>query len=486
VQLLQPLGGLLFVTSVAAPVRACRRRGLSTVTLLSCSLLLASPALASGPEAIASCSTTGAGWCRARRIAGSAARGELGFRFGEPLDVDGDGQADIAAGARFTLQQETLQNGSAAVWSGANGALIRAWDGEWPGALFGHWVMPVPDLSGDGLADVIVAAPLAPVGGRARGVLVARSPQTGEEIWRRTEAESESLGWDLTLAGDHDGDGRVDLFAGAPAGESGRVYLLSGKDGSVLQTYTPRERGGSFGWYVAGLEDLDGDGRADLAVGAPTALAADGALVGEVRVFSSASGRELYHWEETDGRKGFGGVLAAVADLDGDGKGEIAVGAPGTEDLTRRTTGEVRIYSGGTGKELRRWSGSQPGELYGRMVIGAGDLDGDGIEDLAIGAPWYRRDTADRIGRVELRSGRTSAVLGEWLGDEAECWFGWHIRRAPDPEGRGRPVLLVSSLRHPVDGKVSVGVLDLYVLRGSKDVDAQGTIRRDARRSDIR
>jgi hypothetical protein len=422
----------------------------------------------------------------ARRIAGEVRGGELGFRFGEPLDVDGDGHADIAAGARFKLQQGTLQNGSAVVWSGVSGAQVRAWDGEWPGGLFGHWVMPVPDLSGDGLADLIIAAPHAPVDGRVRGVLVARSPQTGEEIWKRAETESENLGWDLTLAEDHDGDGHTDLFVGAPSQDNSRVYLLSGKDGTVLRTYAPREKGESFGWYVARLDDLDGDGRVDLAVGAPFAGDAYGAMVGGAWVLSSASGRELYHWEGIDRRGGFGGVVAAVADLDGDGKGEIAVAAPGTEDPTRTVPGELRIYSGGTGKELRHWSGSQPGELYGRMIIAAGDLDGDGVGDLAIGAPWHRRETADRVGRVELRSGRGGTVLGEWFGDEADCWFGWHIRRAPDPDGRGRPALLISSLRHSADGKAGVGLLDLYVLRRAKDAGGQGTTTRDARRSDIR
>ncbi|HKA31414.1 MAG TPA: hypothetical protein VKH82_18675, partial [Candidatus Binatia bacterium] len=95
----------------------------------------------------------------ARRFPGSIFGGELGFRFGEPLDVDGDGHADVAAGARFKRWHGNQQNGTAAVWSGATGDLIREWDGEWPDGLFGHWVMPVPDLSGDGLADVIIAAP---------------------------------------------------------------------------------------------------------------------------------------------------------------------------------------------------------------------------------------------------------------------------------------------------------------------------------------
>jgi hypothetical protein len=243
------------------------------------------------------------------------------------------------------------------------------------------------------------------------------------------------------------------------------VYLLSGKDGSVLRTYTPRERGGSFGWYVARLGDLDGDGRADLAVGGPTATDAAGARVGGAWVFASATGKELHRWTGTDRRGGFGNVVAAVADLDGDGKGEIAVSAPGTEDQTRTVPGELRIYSGATGAELRRWAGRQPGELYGRMIAAAGDLDGDGVEDLAIGAPWYRRDGADKVGRIELRSARTGGAIGGLFGDEADCWFGWHFARAPDPDGRGRPALLVGSLRHPVDGKVAAGVLDLHVFR---------------------
>src|SRR5262249_24854253 len=125
----------------------------------------------------------GVGWCVARRVEGTVAYGELGFRFGEPLDVDGDGRADVAAGARFKPWHATQQNGSALVWSGAAGALIRAWDGEWQDGLFGHWVLPVPDLSGDGLADLVIAAPHARLGPLARGLIVARSPKTGETIW---------------------------------------------------------------------------------------------------------------------------------------------------------------------------------------------------------------------------------------------------------------------------------------------------------------
>jgi len=440
-------------------------------------------AFATSAGAAAPCTTHGSGWCVARRFPGAVPQGELGFRFGEPLDVDGDGRADVAAGARFKLEG-TYQNGRATVWSGATGRVIRSWDGTWADGLFGHWVMPVPDLSGDGLADVIIAAPHAPVGGRMHGIVVARSPKTGREIWRYEETVSENLGWDLDLAGDQNGDGRVDLFIGAPAEDTGRVYLLSGKDGTVLRTYTVPAEAGSLGWYVARLDDLDGDGRPDVAIGAPYAKDASGAWISGVWLLSSADGKVLQHWREADRRWGFGSVIAAVADVDGDHKADVAVGLPATEDQTWSLPGEVRIYSSVTGKELRRWAGTQPGEQYGRMIVATPDLDGDGVEDVAVGAPWYTRDGVDKTGRIELRSGRTGDVLGELVGEGPDDWFGWHIRRAPDPAGRGRPALLIAALRRRVNGQPGAGELDLYVLQRAPK--AQRTTARRTRRSDIK
>ncbi len=430
-----------------------------------------------------SCATPGVGWCVAHRFAGTIKGGELGFRFGEPLDVDGDGRVDIAAGARFKLWHGNQQNGTAQVWSGKTGALVREWDGEWPDALFGHWVMPIADLSGDGLADLVIAAPHAKTDAVRGGIVVARSPKTGAEIWRHAETAkgSENLGWDMARAGDENGDGRADVFVGAPGGDDGRVLLLSGKDGTALKTLVPREPAGAFGWSVARLDDLDGDGHPEIAVGAPFAADA-GAIVGAAFVLSSANGRDLWHWQGTDRRGGFGMLVAAVADLDGDGKTEIAVAAAGTEDQTRSIPGELTIYGSKTGTPLRHWSGRQPGEQYGRMIVATGDVDGDGVDDLAISAPWHRRADADRVGRIELRSGKSGAILDELFGDAADCWFGWHIVRAPDPEGRGRPTLLIGSLRHAVDGMIGAGVLDLYVLRTA----THGMKTRGARRSAIK
>src|SRR5262249_34276963 len=163
----------------------------------------------------------------------------------------------------------------------------------------------VPDISGDGLADVIIAAPHAgTAAGPGRGILVARSPKTGRELWRRVETASENLGWDLALAGDQNRDGYVDLFGGAPARDSGRVCRGGGKAGGWRNACGGEKRGTLLGGYAARPDVLDGAGHDDLAAGAPAAPDERGNPVGGAWILSSSTGRELHHWIGTDRRGG--------------------------------------------------------------------------------------------------------------------------------------------------------------------------------------
>lgn len=422
------------------------------------------PLLVACPAAAETCTDGSRGWCVARSIASEVPGGELGFRFGAPRDVDGDSVADVAAGARFALRG-VHQDGMAAVWSGASGSRLRAWKGELQDGLFGHWVLLLPDIDGDRRADVVIAAPNAKVDGVQRGVLSARSPHSGTELWRIEGDSDQNLGWHLAPAEDRDGDGRGDLFAGAPAREAGHAYLLSGASGIRLRVFAPPRDEPSYGWWVEPTGDLDGDGAGDVAVGAHLTRRGDGAMVGAAYLHSSASGEVLRVWHGQQDRSGFGEVIAGLGDLDGDGRDEIAVAAPRTNERSRSHAGEVFVYSGASGKELRRFAGRQPGEIYGRMVAAIGDVDGDGTGDLAIGAPWHRGAAGERAGRVEILSGKSGAVLAEIVGGSAGAWFGWHIARAPDPQRKNRPALLISSLRQPVNGVAGTGVIDWWVLQ---------------------
>src|SRR5262245_36659109 len=116
----------------------------------------------------------------------------------------------------------------------------------------------------------------------------------------------------MARAGGHERDGPPDAFGGGPMQARRRARRPGGNGGGVPRPCARPAAAGSFGWYVARLDDLDGDGRPDLAVGAPFAKGAGEAKVGQVWALSSASGKALGHWQGTDPRGGFGEVLTAA------------------------------------------------------------------------------------------------------------------------------------------------------------------------------
>ncbi len=236
------------------------------------------------------------------------------------------------------------------------------------------------------------------------------------------------FGFSVASPGDLDGDGVADLAVGTPGdddGGAGSVWILFlNADGTVDSEQKISataggfggglSHGDSFGWSVAALGDLDGDGVADLAVSA-SEDDDGGTNQGAVWVlFLNGDGtvRSKQKISETAG--GFGGVLSPgdffgssvglPGDLDGDGNPDLAVGLGLTDD------GAVWILfldSDGTVKSEQKISGTEggfggmldPGDLFGSAVAPLGDLDGDGVADLAVGARWDD-DGGDRQGAV--------------------------------------------------------------------------------------
>jgi hypothetical protein len=363
------------------------------------------------------------GACLIARMDGTSPGGELGFRFGAPLDLDGDARVDIVAGAR---RGGPGGHGEATAWT-QDGEVLGAWHVDDLDALFGHVALGVPDLDGDGRADVVFSAPNASIDGIPRGFVDAYSLD-GRRLWRATGEPLDGFGWHVERAGDHDGDGVEDLWVGAPSNpDRGRVYLVAGNDGRVLRTIASTRRSDQFGWYVVPTGDLDGDGVADVAIGAPTA-SVDGRTLGTVTLASAATGdviRELVG-ELPDHQ--FGEMLASLDDLDGDGLTDLAIGAPSGVVATAPGGSEIHVVASGTGERLHLLTEVEPNELYGRMLATLDDIDGDGVRDLAIGAPW----AGARRGRVEVRSMRSFAVLADVRGSEDNGWLGWHIAPAGD------------------------------------------------------
>ena len=198
-------------------------------------------------------------------------------------DIDGDSIADLLVGAPGFAPAGLTAAGEAKVFSGANGTLVLSRDGAGSAQQFGASVDEAGDLNGDGVADLLVGAP---------GQAHAFSGATGSPLFTFSGSMTgDRFGSSVADAGDLDGDGRSEILVGAPQvgpflTGPGYVRLFSGASGLPMATIVGDRVGDSFGASVDGLGDIDGDGFADLVVGAPRADLGGSIDIGEVKVIS--------------------------------------------------------------------------------------------------------------------------------------------------------------------------------------------------------
>src|SRR5690606_28195335 len=131
-----------------------------------------------------------------------------------------------------------------------------------------------------------------------------------------------------------------------------------------------------------------------------------------------------------------GRSVAVVGDVDGDGTTDLLVGADGV-DGNSTDEGHAFLISGATGLVLRTFVGDSIGDFFGASVAGAGDVDGDGVPDLVIGA--YGDDPGDLLdsGSAVVISGATGTVLWKFLGATLEERVGWAVAGAGDVDADG-------------------------------------------------
>lgn len=177
---------------------------------------------------------------------------------------------------------------------------------------------------------------------------------------------------------DADGDGTSDLVVAATG--SNHVYVVSGEGGAVLHSIpAPLTAGRTFGAAVAAVGDVDRDGRTDFGVGAPSDRAvAPRAGGGRVFLFSGASGamlRELV--PSTADAADFGRSLSGPGDVSGDGVPDVVVGAPGGQG-----GGTVFAFSGANGGQL--WSRVEGATSFGKIVVSSPDVSGDMVADVLV------------------------------------------------------------------------------------------------------
>ncbi len=343
--------------------------------------------------------------------------------------------------------------------------IIHHWSGDQSGERYGWAVSELADIDGDGVQDAIIGAPFHTVDGQRNGHTDVRSGRTGEVLHRFEGAPGDHHGYAMADAGDVDRDGTHDIIVGAPGGQTactgsetlpGRAYVYSGATGDLLRTLTGQAVGDHFGSAVAGAGDVTGDGHADLLVGAQCNDAA-GQDAGRAYIYSGADGTLVRTFDAEDAGDEFGVGTAPVGDVTGDGITDQVVGA---KDAGQREDGAAYVFSGADGSLVHTLKGDPTTvDLGWFFVAGAGDVDGDGVPDIYAGDFDAGANDSFR-GRAFVFSGATGKKIHVFTGAQNGDGLG-PGRGAGDVDGDGVPDIAIGSYTSS-DGASFGGRIDVF------------------------
>jgi hypothetical protein len=374
-------------------------------------------------------------------------------------DFNADGLDDLVVGAPGKALWDGPRSGAAFSFQGSAGGLLpdMVLDQEGLGANEADdqlgAAIATGDFDGDGFDDVALGAPgEAPGESPASGaVFVFKGGETGlrpdialDQSGLGYNEEGDRFGASL-VAGDFDGDGFDDLAVGAPgeapgdSPRSGAVFVFLGSASGLMRHTSldqaqaglgANESGDRFGEALS-AGDFDGDGHSDLAVGAPGEAPGASPKSGVVFVFKGATtgltpGRVIDQMGLGGNEEGdrFGAALSS-ADFDGDGFADLAVGAPGESPGKSPRSGAVFVFHGTIIGLLpdrvvteAGLGANEAGDRFG-AALASGDFDGDGVSDLAIGAPGEAPGSGPRSGAVVLFRGGAKGLSGSRFLDQS-------------------------------------------------------------------
>lgn len=402
-------------------------------------------------------------------------------RFGAAVadvgDLDGDGVPDLAVGAPRSARSKGDVPGRVYVYGGSDGELLYSLAPPEPRTgegRFGKAVAALAHVGGDGTPGVVVGAPREAVEGKGDEagrvyVFAVSDTEPRFTLVSPQAMDGGQFGRAVAAPGDLTGDGTGEIVIGAPGEsngdpEAGRVYVFDGADGSLVYALDAQHSGSGksgmaiggsakFGMVVAGVESVDDDGVPDLLVGAPEAPVQEKSGVGRAYLFSGASGDRLFSFSYPNAdivrppvtEINFGASVASGGDLTGDDVPDLLVGAPHGDD-----GGEVFVYSGTDGEQISELEPEGPNGSFGAAVTVLGPEREQPPARVVVGAPY---DGGPGVkGRVYIFQGERDIrdprdAEPRRLAFRADMGrypkFGGALARTSDIDGDGRSDLAV-------------------------------------------
>lgn len=345
------------------------------------------------------------------------------------------------------------------------------------GGQTGYSVSGAGDVNRDGKDDFIVGAP-ASRGYAGEAYVVYGGNKTDVDLSRLSANRAGfslkygvgQTGYSVSGAGDVNGDGKADLIVGAPFANQGQAYVVYGGNGTDVdlsrlsqdnQGFILQNATGFVGYSVSGVGDVNRDGKDDLIVGAPGAndnngqayVVYGGSKQGDVDLSTLSINKQGFALIHGIGQTGWS--VAGAGDVNGDGKADMIVGAPFANDKNGQA---YVVYGGFEGDiDLSTLAGRGQGFVLrngigntGYSVSGAGDVNGDGRDDVIVGAPWSNGEAGQAYvvyggiaGNVDLSKLNTNNE--GFVLTHGEGRTGFSVSSAGDINRDGRDDLLVGA-----------------------------------------